>query len=503
MSKSLMIQGTGSGVGKSIMVMALCRLFVQQGLKVAPFKAQNMALNSFITKEGGEIGRAQALQSEAAGIEPSIHMNPVLLKASGDLGSQVIIQGKVHSNMTAKDYYKFRDKAWEFVRDSYKKLSSQYELIILEGAGSPAEINLMDVDIVNMKSARLAKSPIILIGDIDKGGVFASLYGTVKLVGRDSHRIKCFVINKFRGDLDILKPGLDMIYKRTGRKVIGVLPYIDNFSLPEEDGLSLKAKRLRDSVVKDKLRVVVVHLKYIANFTDFDPLMYEPDVELLYSLNKDAIVNAHLVIIPGTKNTVKDLLYLRELGLDESIKRAFQKGISIIGICGGYQMLGKIIRDPLFVESTNKEVRGIGLLNIETIPKDIKTTCQLSAKVSNQELINKITHNLRINKLHGYEIHMGISSGDIGIFEISRYGSGETIKDGSMNNNCFGTYIHGIFENDEFRRAMLNKIRVNRGYKALSTDINYRQIKEQAIENITSIVKENLDLSYIRGLIHL
>lgn len=499
-----MIQGTGSGVGKSLIVMALCRIFARKGIKVAPFKAQNMALNSFITKDGGEIGRAQALQAEASGIEPSVHMNPVLLKALGDLGSQVILQGRVYSNMTAKDYYKFKDVAWGYIKDSYNKLSRQYDLIILEGAGSPAEINLMDVDIVNMRSAQLAKAPVILVGDIDKGGVFASLYGTVKLTGHHSKRIKGFVINKFRGDLDILRPGLEMIYQRTNKKVIAVLPYIDDFLLPEEDGLSLKTKSFKKNVAKDKLKIVVIALKYISNFTDFDPFMYESDVELIYSLNADDIENAHLVIVPGTKNTVKDLFYIRESGVEESIKRAFKKGVSIIGICGGYQMLGKIIKDPLMIESIHKEVTAMGLLNIETHFRDKKTTCQAVAKVSNNEAIGNFTHNFKNTSLHGYEIHMGESYGDIGLFHIQRYGIDHVpIKDGSINKHCWGTYLHGIFENDDFRRSLLDKIRIDRGYEPVSSCISYRQIKDEAINKVSFIINKHIDIPYIEGLIGL
>lgn len=307
MARALMIQGTGSGAGKSLIVAAFCRIFRDEGLRVAPFKAQNMALNSCITAEGGEIGRAQVLQAEAAGIPPTIDMNPVLLKASGDMGSQVIIQGRAHRHMSAREYYSFRATAWAAVEESYARLSKAFDLIVMEGAGSPAEINLMDVDIVNMAAARLAKAPVLLVGDIDKGGVFASLYGTVKLLGRDGRRIKGFIINKFRGDADILKPGLDMIEQKTGKPVIGVLPYVADLGLPEEDGLALKNGSTSQG--DGSIRIVVVRLKYIANFTDFDPFFCEPDVHLLYSTNPSDIENADMVIVPGSKNTVKDSFF--------------------------------------------------------------------------------------------------------------------------------------------------------------------------------------------------
>src|SRR5512143_2619032 len=331
-----MIQGTGSGAGKSLIAAALCRIFRDEGYSVAPFKAQNMALNSSVTPDGGEIGRAQALQAEAAGIPATVDMNPILLKASGEAGSQVIIHGKAFRHMTAVEYYAYKKEAWKAVESSYRRLSSAYDVIVMEGAGSPAEINLMDVDIVNMSAARLAKAPVLLVGDIDKGGVFASLYGTVKLLGRDAGRVKGYIINKFRGDIKILEPGLGMISEKTGKPVVGVLPYVTDIGLPEEDGLSLKAGTRGSG--RGRIRVVVVRLPYISNFTDFDPFFYEPDVELVYSKNPGDIEDADIVIVPGSKNTVKDLLSLRESGPEESIKAACRKGVEVAGMCGGYQM---------------------------------------------------------------------------------------------------------------------------------------------------------------------
>ncbi|MFA5354406.1 MAG: cobyric acid synthase, partial [Thermodesulfovibrionales bacterium] len=358
MAKALMVQGTGSGAGKSLMVAALCRIFRDMGLSVAPFKAQNMALNSHITSDGGEIGRAQALQAEAAGIEPTVDMNPVLLKVAGERGCQVIVHGKVWSHMTAREYYQHRESAWEAVKESYKRLSSKHDIIVIEGAGSPAEINLSDVEIVNMSVARLAKAPVLLVGDIDKGGVFASLYGTVKLLGRDSRWIKGYIINKFRGDIAILQPGLDMIRAKTGRPVIGVVPYVRT-GLPEEDGLNLMHDTGMGQQGAKELRVVVVRHPRISNFTDLDPFLIEPDVELVYSQNPADIEQADMVIIPGTKTTVDDLLFLREKGLESAIMRAYNKGVPITGICGGYQMLGQVIHDPMGIESSHKELKGL------------------------------------------------------------------------------------------------------------------------------------------------
>lgn len=511
-AKTLMIQGTGSGVGKSLIVAGLCRYFANKGVKVAPFKAQNMALNSFITIDGGEIGRAQALQAEAARVAPVIDMNPVLLKASGEMGSQVIIHGKAIGHMKPMQYYANKKEVWKAVKKSFDRLSKDYELIIIEGAGSPAEINLMHADIVNMSVAKLANSPVLIIGDIDKGGVFASLYGTTRLLGKQSRYIKAFIINKFRGDIDILKPGLKMIEQKTGKPVIGVIPYIHDIGLPEEDGLALSRntfsiKPIMDNVNNGKIKIVIVRLKFISNFTDFDPFFYEPDVDVSYSLRTNEIENADIVILPGTKNTIKDLLFLRDNNLDISIKKAYAKGSQIIGICGGYQMLGRSISDPHSVESHHKKVEAIGLLDIETIFKQNKTTSQVVAELNmlngepvfSTPLLYK--QHISILKLRGYEIHMGISTGDINLFRLKRLSSSEDVYhlDGSQNGNCWGTYIHGIFENDIFRRGIIDSIRQMKGLTPLKFTYNYHQIKEDALDNLSNIISKNLDMDFIKG----
>jgi len=504
-----MIQGTGSGAGKSLIAAALCRIFRDQGINVAPFKSQNMALNSAITVEGGEIGRAQALQARAARLLPTNDMNPILLKVSGESGSQVIIHGKVYANMKAQEYYAFRDEAWKSVAASYKRLSRKHDLIVIEGAGSPAEINLMDVDIVNMAMARHAKAPVLLVGDIDKGGVFASLYGTVKLLGRDSRFIKGFVINKFRGDRAILEPGLDMIRDRTGKPVLGVLPYIHDIGLPEEDGLALgKKSEVRSQKSEGRtIKIVVVRLKFISNFTDFDPLALEPDVEVVYSENHAEIENADLVIVPGSKNTVKDLLLLKEKHLDASIRKAYEKGSQIIGICGGYQMLGRRIDDPHGAESHHTHVDGIGLLNIETLFAKDKTTCLVEAEMeSSSEFGVRSAEWNSTEILKGYEIHMGESTGDIGLFRLKRISqlptpSSELIHDGSMNKNCWGTYIHGIFDNDSFRRGIINQVRKAKGLTSLDTSVNFSESQDKALDRLAAVVREHLDMGFIQRLI--
>lgn len=513
MAKALMIQGTGSGVGKSLIVAGLCRIFRDMGINVAPFKAQNMALNSFITKEGGEIGRAQALQAEAAGIEPSVDMNPILLKASGEAGCQVVVNGRVHSNMKAQEYYRFKKEAWKAVTQAYERLSKKHDLILIEGAGSPAEINLSNDEVVNMRVARHASAPVILIGDIDKGGVFASFYGTVGLLDGDADYIKAFIINKFRGDLAILRPGLQMIKDKTNRPVIGVIPYLGDLGVHEEDAIPLQRMGSRVQEFKgSKVKIIVVQLRYISNFTDFDPFIYEPDAELIYSLWEGDIESADLIIIPGSKNTVKDLLFLREHGIEKSIKRAVEKGISLIGVCGGYQMLGRKIYDPNGIESAHKEVEGLGLLDVETTIEKGKTACQVEALIQNTEHRTQNTDKeglcpgLRApdSVLRGYEIHMGVSRGDIGLFKLKRLSAvnESEVLDGSQKGNVWGTYIHGIFDNDIFRRNLINSLRLRKGLKPLEETIDYSKLRDDSLNRWAEIIRNSIDMKFIERLIN-
>ncbi len=513
MAKSLMVQGTGSGAGKSLLVVALCRIFRDMGIRVAPFKSQNMALNSYITIDGGEIGRAQALQAEAAGIEPSTDINPILLKASGEMGSQVIIQGRVVKTMKASEYYEYRSHAWESVKESYGRLQEDYELIVIEGAGSPAEINLMEVDIANMAVAKLAEAPVVLVGDIDRGGVFASLYGTVSLVGKDREYIKGYLINKFRGDPDILSPGLDMLADQTGIPVLGVIPYMKEIGLPEEDGMSVGLRKEHGSFKSgfNAVRMVVLRLPYISNFTDFDPFTFEPDVEVLYSLNPADIENADILVIPGSKNTVDDLLFLKRTGLDESIKRACRRGVDVIGICGGYQILSKRILDPYAVESPHSEVEGLGLLDVETSFESEKITSQVSAGIVKREdffCYSGGGGEEDMGALWGYEIHMGTSSGDTGLFRVSRIRRDrdgvhrtDSVIDGSKKDNCWGTYLHGLFENDRFRREVINHARAGQGLEPLSILTRYGEIRSARIQEVSDMIKENIDIKQIMGII--
>ncbi|MBI5233441.1 MAG: cobyric acid synthase, partial [Deltaproteobacteria bacterium] len=362
-----MIQGTASHVGKTVIVAGLCRMLSKRGIRVAPFKAQNMALNSFITKDGAEIGRAQAFQAEAAGIEPCAHMNPVLLKPTGDCSSQVIVRGRVYGQMSAREFHVFKKELKGIVYESYSMLAENYDFIVAEGAGSPAEVNLRDNDIVNMGFAQMADCPVVLVADIDRGGAFASLIGTMELLSDDERaRVKGFIINKFRGDRTLLEPGLRFLTERTNVPVVGVIPYLGNLLLPEEDGVRLEYEGRDDSKEgADSVRIAVIRLPRISNFTDFDPLMQEQGVSVVYIDDAKGLVGADMVIIPGTKNTIADLLWLRTNGLEQAIKDHVSRGGALLGICGGFQMLGRHVRDPDRVEGSAVEAQGAGLLDVD------------------------------------------------------------------------------------------------------------------------------------------
>jgi len=402
--------------------------------------------------------------------------------------------------MTAQKYYSIKKEAWKAVTEAYERLSKKYDFIVIEGAGSPAEINLRDDEIVNMSIAHYADAPVILVGDIDKGGVFASFYGTIGLLDGDADYIKAFVVNKFRGDLAILNPGLAMIQEKTGRPVIGVIPYLGDLCLHEEDGIPLERltspKRMR--VGDARIRIVVVQLRYIANFTDFDPFIYEPDVEVIYSLREADLKSADLIIIPGSKNTVEDLLFLRNNGIEKSIKSAAAKGIPLIGICGGFQMLGKSIFDTYCMESGYREVEGFGLLDIETTIEKTKITSQVEARLDSDRMPDISFE----NTLKGYEIHMGRSSGDICLFKVRRLSedAGPTI-DGSLKGNVWGTYIHGIFDNDHFRRSLLDSIRIKNGLSPVEVVLDYSRLRDDALTQWSEILESNLDMKFIESLI--
>jgi adenosylcobyric acid synthase len=497
-AKTLMIQGTASSVGKSIIVAGLCRIFRQDGLKVAPFKAQNMALNSFVTREGGEIGRAQAVQAEAAGIEPSVYMNPVLLKPEAEASSQVIVLGKVTRSLKASRYYNHTPKLLKIIEDSLNRLLSAYDIVVIEGAGSPAEINLREREIVNMRVAKMANAPVLLVGDIDRGGVFASLIGTLELLNKQERDlIKGFIINKFRGDLKLLKPGLDMLEKRTGKPVLGVIPYFRGIAMAQEDSVYLDERAT--TLTNGTVDVAVIRLPHISNYDDFDPLE-EQGCTVRFVSDVSELGHPDLLILPGTKSTVADLIHLRQQGLAQAIAQRARSGIPIIGICGGYQMLGKRIIDPDKVESNQDSIAGLGLLNTTTTFHNDKTTTQVKARVAADKGLLK---GLKDMEITGYEIHMGqtTSHNCLPTLRVFKTPKGKVdYFDGAVGRNglIFGTYIHGLFHNIEFTHQLLNRLRQLRGLPATSASaIN----KQEMYDKLADIIRHNLDMSQVYKII--
>ncbi len=503
MAKALMVQGTGSHVGKSLLVTAFCRIFRQKGCSVAPFKAQNMALNSYVTEDGGEMGRAQVVQAEAAGIKPTVDMNPILIKPQSDIGAQVIIQGRVLGNYSAIEYHGYKREAIKSVRDSYNRLAKNFDIILIEGAGSPAEINLKKHDIVNMKIAKMADAPVLIVCDIDRGGVFASLVGTMELLTASERDIvKGFIINKFRGDLNLLKPGLTFIKKKTGVNVLGVVPYFKNISIPDEDSVSLEKKRNDNGKGLD---VAVLRIPHISNFTDFDPLEQEKGVALRYVAAASKLGYPDLLIIPGSKNTMDDLHYLKTSGYLKEIMRLKKNGCTILGICGGFQMLGKTINDPCGVESSLKSIKGLGLLNMETQFGKRKSTFQVEAEEINLNENGKSSEIIR-----GYEIHMGRTklNTEKSLFKIKkRSGKKCLLYDGAISRDMkvMGTYIHGIFDNDKFRRKFLSSIKGKKKMPSpeIENDFEFDASKEEQYDKLADMVSEILDMKYIFNLVKL
>ena len=490
-----MIQGTASSAGKSIIVAALCRIFRQDGYSVAPFKAQNMALNSFVTTEGGEIGRAQVVQAEAAGIEPTVDMNPVLLKPTTDTGCQVIVLGKVARNISAKDYYFYTPSLLETVSASLERLRSAYDIVVIEGAGSPAEINLKDREIANMRVAKMSKSPVLLVGDIDRGGVFASLVGTLELLDEEEREhVRGFIINKFRGDVTLVQSALDFLENRTGKPVLGVVPYFRDIRIAQEDSVYLDERV--ESTDTGGLEIAVIRLPHISNYDDFDPLEDE-GCQVRYITQRFELGNPHLIILPGTKSTVTDLQYLRHSGLANSILSKAKAGTPVVGICGGYQMLGKKILDSQKVESAETEVAGLGLLDIITDFAPEKSTVQVRARVMSDLGLLSGTKGM---ELAGYEIHMGQTQhGDKShAFQILETPRGATdYGDGTLNEQgtVMGTYMHGLFHNDDFRQVFLNSLRRYWGLTEITG--NPFVEKEQHYDKLAELVRQSLNIPEI------
>ena len=476
-----MIQGTASNAGKSLLAAGLCRIFKQDGYRAAPFKSQNMALNSFITREGLEMGRAQVMQAEAAGVEPDVRMNPILLKPTGDMASQVIVNGEVRGNYAAKDYFRDKTVLIPEVKKAYESLAAEYDIIVIEGAGSPAEINLKRDDIVNMGMAKFAKAPVLLVGDIDRGGVFASLAGTMLLLDPDEKALaKGTVINKLRGDLSILEPGLRTLEQLTGVPVLGVVPYL-SLDVDDEDSLTDRFSRKNEKAAVD---IAVIRLPRISNFTDFNPLEYLDGVSLRYVGSVAELGEPDLVILPGTKNTMGDLRFLRESGLEAKILRHAAAGKPVIGICGGYQMLGETLSDPDGVEYGG-EMAGLGLLPVSTVFAGKKTRTRVNGTLPQ---LGGIFSSLSGQPYEGYEIHMGITGAD-GIV--------------TGRGNVYGTYLHGFFDREEVTKAVAGALFRQKGLDPDAVRaFDIAAYKEEQYDKLAAAVRSALDMEAVYRIIN-
>lgn len=500
MAKTIMIQGTMSNAGKSLIAAGLCRIFRQDGYRVAPFKSQNMALNSFITEDGLEMGRAQVMQAEAAGIRPTVDMNPILLKPTNDTGSQVIVSGEVLGNMSARDYFAYKKQLVPRVMEAFHRLEEKYDIIVIEGAGSPAEINLKADDIVNMGMAKMAKAPVLLVGDIDRGGVFAQLVGTVMLLEEDERAmIKGMIINKFRGDKTILDPGVVMLEEKTGIPVVGVAPYLQ-IQVEDEDSLTERFDARQEVGLID---IAVIRVPRISNFTDFNPFESMEGVSLRYVSKVQEIGNPDMIILPGTKNTMEDLLWMRQNGLEAEILKAAAAGKVIFGVCGGYQMLGESLCDPDGVEAGG-EIRGMGLLPVDTVFAGAKTRTRVKGSFLAPE---GILSGLSGVALEGYEIHMGISTPKEGVkplTEITDYAGkaeGQLFlekADGACRGNIYGTYVHGVFDREGVAKGVITALGRQKGIDAAEiTGVDFAAFKETQYDLLAEGLRKHLDMKKI------
>lgn len=500
-----MIQGTASSVGKSVITAAFCRLFARAGYRVAPFKAQNMSNNSFVTREGGEMGRAQVFQAEAAGVEPHVDMNPVLLKPSADTRAQVVVLGQPIDSMDVLEYHNYQRVAFEAVKSAFARLQAQYDLILIEGAGSPAEINLRNRDIVNMKMAALADAPVLLVGDIERGGVFASLIGTIALLRpAERKRVRGFIINKFRGDPSLLDSGLEFLEKRTHIPTLGVLPYLFGLPVDEEDAVSLSPSFVgvlsdggRGQGMGVGLSIGIIHLPHISNATDFAPLTRAPDTHVYYIDSPQTFGSPDLVILPGTKSTVADYEWLQAQGLVDCICAHAANGGWLIGICGGYQMLGREVRDEGQIESRRGTVQGLGLLPITTHFEPRKQLTQTEAICLIPELHGA--------KVRGYEIHQGrtvAAANTPPAFEITRlFNEPASVTDGTGSISLFGTYLHGLFDHSDFRNVYLNRLREHKGLTPLPPHAYDTRPKD--FDQFADWLRDHLDSQKIQDIVGL
>ena len=488
MAKCIMVQGTSSNVGKSLISAGLCRIFAQAGYKTAPFKSQNMALNSYITKDGLEIGRAQAVQAECAYQHIDVRFNPVLLKPTGSKTSQIIINGEIYGNMTAGEYFAEKHKFFKYIKESYESLNKEYDVIVIEGAGSPAEINLNHKDFVNMGMAQTAHAPVLLAGDIDKGGVFASLYGTVELLKEYKKYFKGFIINKFRGDKAILEPGLLQIEKLTGIDVLGVLPY-EKFNIDEEDSL---AEILKNNT-KGLIDIAVIRLPRISNFTDFAVFEYYDEVKVRYINNIADFGEPDLLIIPGTKNTIDDMRYIRSSGLITKIMQYAETGKGIIGVCGGYQMLTSIIKDPDNMEAGGY-VQGLNLIKAETVFEKEKIRTVIQGKFNN---ITGYFSFLNVAEFSGYEIHMGKTYADNRNISEIKDTNGNIKNDGLSVDNILGTYIHGIFDSSDVAKRIIDKLMQEKGIENQAEEKNINELRNKEYDKLADMLMKNLNISKI------
>lgn len=499
MAKPIMIQGTMSNAGKSILAGGLCRVLYQDGYRVAPFKSQNMALNSYITKEGLEMGRAQVMQAEAAGIEPLAVMNPILLKPTNDCGSQVILNGEVQGVMSAAEYYRHKKDYLPIIKKAYDELEQRFDVIVIEGAGSPAEINLKDQDIVNMGMAKLADAPVLLVGDIDRGGVFAQIVGTIELLEeQERKRVKGVVINKFRGDIEILKPGLKLLEEKIHIPVCGVIPYF-HLDIDDEDSLSERLVRKNADALID---IAAVRLPRVSNFTDLLPLESVKEVNVRYISKVSEFGDPDAVILPGSKNTMEDLRWLRESGLESKIIRHANSGKVVFGICGGYQMMGEEIADPEHVEAGGA-MRGMGLLPTRTIFAPQKTRTRVEGTFGS---VGGILGELSQTPIEGYEIHMGrteYTKDTKPLVLLKEVTKDQNAKyDGAQNGTCYGCYIHGIFDHSEAAKTFVGILLKQKGYDpSCVREKNWKQYKEEQYDQLADIIRTHLDMERIYKMI--